>query len=311
MTDAAPDSSDNIDDIVTAFQLEGRAVRGRVLRSSETLNAILSAHNYPEPVARILGEAVMLAALVGDALKFNGRLIVQASGNGPLSFVVADYTAGKGVRGFASMNREAVEEAIRTSTTHVPMIATLLGKGSFAMTIDRGSDVNQYQGIVPLEGQSLAQSAEHYFAQSEQTPTKIRLAVGEIWDEAGNKSWRGGGALIQALAPDDTRGAVEDDWEHALALFSTVEDAELLDPALTTGQLLYRLFNEDGVRLFEATALKRHCSCVRERLARIIASFPKEDQVHMQVDGEVVMTCEYCNRDWIFTPEEVAKAGQG
>ena len=309
MTDAAPDTTKNIDDIVAAFQLEGRAVRGSVLRSNETLNTILSAHDYPEPVARILGEAVMLAALVGDALKFEGRLIVQASGNGPLSFVVADYTAGKGVRGFASMNREAVDAAINTSTKHVPMIATLLGKGSFAMTIDRGPDMDQYQGVVPLEGQSLSQSAEHYFAQSEQTPTKIRLAVGEIWDDNGVKTWRGGGALIQALAADETRGAVEDDWEHALALFSTVEDAELLDPDLSAGQLLYRLFNEDGVRLFEGAPLKRHCSCERERLARIVASFSKEDRDHMETDGAVVMTCEYCNRDWTFTPEEISKAG--
>lgn len=309
MSEMTLDSLGKDDDIVAAFQVEGRAVSGRILRFGPTLDLILSAHDYPEPVARILGEAVMVAALVGDALKFDGRLIVQASGNGPLNFVVAEYTTGEGVRGFASMDREGVDQAIKNATKHVPLIATLLGKGSFAMTIDRGPDMDQYQGVVPLEGQSLAQSAEHYFAQSEQTPTRMHLAVGEIWDQDGNKSWRAGGALIQAFASDDTRGSVEGDWEHALALFETLEDAELLDPDVSAGQLLYRIYNEDGVRLMEPTKLERRCSCERERLARIISSFPEEDQAHMIKDGKVVMTCEYCNRDWGFTSDEIEKAG--
>jgi molecular chaperone Hsp33 len=309
MTDERPDQGGELDNAVAAFQLEGRAVRGRVLRLGETLDLILSSHDYPEPVARILGDAVMVAALVGDALKFEGRLIVQASGNGPVNFVVAEYTSGEGIRGFASMDREQVDATIAAATKHVPLIATLLGKGSFAMTIDRGPDMDQVQGIVPLEGQSLAQSAEHYFAQSEQTPTRLHLAVGEIWDEAGKKSWRGGGAMIQAFAEDQARGAVEEDWEHGLALFETIDDAELLDPDLSSATLLYRLFNEDGVRLYAPNALPRRCSCERQRLANIISSFPQDDQDHMLKNGKIVMTCEYCNRDWDFTPDEIAKSG--
>jgi molecular chaperone Hsp33 len=309
MTDERPDTGDEIDNAVAAFQLEGRAVRGRVLRLGETLDLILSSHDYPDPVARILGDAVMVAALVGDALKFDGRLIVQASGNGPVNFVVAEYTSGEGVRGFASMDRERVDETIAAATKHVPLIATLLGKGSFAMTIDRGPDMDQFQGIVPLEGQSLAQSAEHYFAQSEQTPTRLHLAVGEIWNEDGVKSWRGGGAMIQAFAEDQSRGAVEADWEHGLALFETIDDAELLDPDLSSATLLYRLFNEDGVRLYAPNSLPRRCSCERQRLADIISSFPQDDQDHMLKDGKIVMTCEYCNRDWDFKPDEIKKSG--
>jgi molecular chaperone Hsp33 len=306
MTEITPDALGAQDDFIAGFQVEGRAVRGRILRSAGTLNEVLSAHDYPEPVARLLGEAVVLAALVGTALKFDGRLIVQANGSGPVSFIVAEYVTGEGVRGFAKMDRPAVLAAIAAADPSTPMIHTLLGDGAFAMTIDQGPDMEQYQGVVPLEGASLGEIAELYFSQSEQTPTRLRIAVGEVWTEETGRRWRGGGAMLQAVAGDENRGSSVDDWDHARALFETVTDAELLDPDLSAGGLLYRLFNEDGVRVFEPGILKRRCSCERQRLLRIIASFPPEDQADMVTDGEIIMTCEYCNRDWNFLPGEVA-----
>lgn len=306
MTDMVPADAGEPDDLIAGFQVEGRAVRGRILRSAGTLDQILSAHDFPEPVARLLGEAVVLAGLVGPALKFDGRLIIQANGTGPVSFIVAEFVKGAGVRGFAKMDRGAVLAALGTAHKNTPPIKTLLGEGYFAMTIDQGPDMDQYQGVVPLEGDSLAIIAEHYFTQSEQTPTRLRMAVGEVWTPAGGKQWRGGGALLQAVAGDESRGSAKDDWDHVRALFATISDDELLDPLLSAGGLLYRLFHEDGVRLFDPEVLQRRCSCERERLLRIVASFPADDQAHMTREGKIVMTCEYCNRDWNFLPAEVA-----
>lgn len=221
------------DDIVAGFQVEGRTVRGRICRLGPTLDLILSAHAYPEPVARLLGEAVIIAALVGDALKFDGRLIVQANGSGPVRFVVAEFVSGEGVRGFAKIDREAVEGVLADSPAPDRLMERLLGKGAFALTLDYGPDKDQYQGVVPLEGTSLSEVAEGYFAQSEQTPTRLRIAVGESWKEGEAGGWRGGGALLQSVAGDETRGSAEEDWDHVRALFETVEDAELLDPDLS------------------------------------------------------------------------------
>ncbi len=293
------------DNIVAGFQIEGRTVRGRVTRLGSVLDEILSAHDYPEPVARLLGEAVLITTLVGDALKFDGRLIVQAQGDGPVRFLVAEYVTGEGVRGFASMDRDAVHAALAEAPAPDAMMARLLGHGSFAMTIDHGPDMDQYQGVVALEGESLSQVAETYFRQSEQTPTRLRCAIGEIWAGDKARQWRGGGALLQSVAGDEARGSAEEDWDHARALFETIEDGELLDPDLSAGGLLYRLFNEDGVRLLEPSGVAKRCSCERERLRRIIASFPADDRAAMETDGAIVMTCEYCNRDWKFDPQDV------
>ncbi|MBR9824237.1 MAG: Hsp33 family molecular chaperone [Alphaproteobacteria bacterium] len=304
MSEATQDPLGEHDDIVAGFQVEGRAVRGRIIRLGPVIDQILSAHDYPEPVARMLGEAIMIAALIGNALKFEGRLIVQANGKGPMAFVVAEYVTGEGVRGYAKIDREAFEQAAAARAEGTSWVQTLLGDGMLALTIDQGDKMDRYQGVVPLEGETLAACAETYFQQSEQTPTRLRVAVGEEWDAQGRR-WRAGGALLQAVAGDETRGSVDEDWEHCRVLFDTLEDSELLDSDLSAGALLYRLFNEDGVRIFEPTSLQRRCACDHERLKRIIASFSEDDQAHMVRDGEVVMTCEYCNRDWRFSEEEV------
>lgn len=308
MSETARDPLGEHDNIVAGFQVEDRAVRGRITRLGETMDLILGAHDYPEPVARMLGEAVLVAGLIGNALKFNGRLIVQAQGRGPVAFVVAEYTAGEGVRGYAKVDADAVAEAIAKRRDDEGWVKTLIGEGVMGLTIDHGPNMEPYQGVVPLEGDSLAESAEAYFAQSEQLPTRIRVAVGEHWDSDGERHWRGGGAMLQSFAGDEARGDPAADWEHCLALFNTVEDAELLDPELSAGGLLYRLFNEDGVRLFEPVELPRRCSCDRERLASIIARFSEEDQDHMLVDGKIVMTCEYCNKNWGFSPADIEAA---
>jgi len=303
VTDHAPAAPTPVDDPAAAFQIEGWPVRGRLVRLGETIDTILSAHDYPEPVAALLGEACALAALVGSSLKFDGRLIVQAQGDGPVRYVVADYDTAGTMRGFCRF--DADEVAAVSQGFARPGAQTLLGKGVFIMTLDRGADFERTQGITPIEGESLSLCAEHYFEQSEQVPTKVRLAVGEVTTEAG-RSWRAGGAMIQVIAGDTARGSTEEVWDRSRALFATLADDELIDPTIEPQTLLYRLFHEDGVRLEGARALKAVCRCSQDRIATMLLSFPEEDRAEMiEADGKIHVTCEYCSTKYEIEPESV------
>ena len=251
------------DDLVAAFQLEGEPVRGRIARLGPMVDDILTRHAYPEPVANLVGEACALAALVGASLKFEGRLILQAQGDGPVSFVVADYDTTGAIRGYCSYDAERVAEASKGFVR--PGAKSLLGTGVFIMTVDQGPDMDRYQGITPIEGETLALCAEHYFAQSEQVPTRIRLAVGHVRGDV-ETGWRAGGVIIQNVAEDDARGSTRDAWETAQALFETLGEDELIDPTVPPERLLYRLFHENGVRLFTPSPLRAFCRCSQDRI---------------------------------------------
>ncbi len=305
MTDHAPPTavSPIRDDLAAAFQIEGWPVRGRLVRLGDTIDTILAAHDYPEPVAALLGEACALAALVGSSLKFEGRLIVQAQGDGPVRYVVADYDTDGRMRGYCRFDADEVAAASQGFVR--PGARALLGQGVFVMTLDRGPDFERTQGITPIEGESLSMAAEHYFQQSEQIPTKVRLAVGEVSTETG-RSWRAGGALIQLIAADDARGSTEEAWDRSRALFQTLADDELLDPTITPETLLFRLFHEDGVRLEDARALVAQCRCSRERISGVLGSFSEAERADMvEPDGKIRVTCEYCATVYELEPEEV------
>lgn len=292
------------DDLAAAFQIEGWPVRGRLVRLGAAIDTVLGAHAYPEPVAALLGEACALAAIVGSSLKFEGRLIVQAQGDGPVRYVVADYDTSGALRGFCRYDADEVAAASEGFAR--PGARTLLGKGVFIMTLDRGADFERTQGITPIEGESLSLCAEHYFEQSEQVPTKVRLAVGEVTTDAGT-AWRAGGAMIQVIAADDARGETVEAWDRSRALFQTLGDDELLDPTITPETLLFRLFHEDGVRLEDARALKAQCRCSKDRIAATLQSFSAEDRADMvEDDGKIRVTCEYCSSIYELTPDEVA-----
>jgi len=301
--DHAPEAPAPTDDLAAAFQIDGWPVRGRLVRMGDAIDTVLSAHDYPEAVAALLGEACALAALVGSSLKVEGRLIVQAQGDGPVRYVVADYDTDGSLRGFCRFDPEGVAQA---STGFArPGAQTLLGQGVFIMTLDRGPDFERTQGVTPIEGESLSLCAEHYFQQSEQIPTRVKLAVGSITTDAGT-SWRAGGALIQVVAGDDARGSTEDVWERTQALFHTLADDELVDPTITPQTLLFRLFHEDGVRLENAHPLRAHCRCSQERIVGMLASFPPEERADMaEPDGLIHVTCEYCTKVYAVSPEDV------
>ena len=291
------------DDLVAAFQIEGQPARGRIVRLGAAVDDILQRHAYPEPVANLLGETCALAALVGASLKFEGRLIVQAQGHGPVAYVVADYDTSGALRGYCSFDAARVAEVSQGFAR--PGAQTLLGQGAFIMTLDPTDAGERYQGVTPIEGETLALCAETYFARSEQTPTRVRLAVGELTD-AGGHSWRAGGMVLQNIASDDARGSTEAAWERAQALFATLGEDELVDPEVAPETLLYRLFHEDGVRMFEPRPLRAACRCSDDRVVAMLRAFPSSDLKEMtEPDGGIHVTCEYCSRSYVVAPERV------
>jgi molecular chaperone Hsp33 len=295
------------DDLVAAFQIEGEPVRGRLARLGPAVDEILRAHDYPEPVANLLGEACALAALVGSNLKFEGRLIVQAQGDGPVRFVVADYDTSGGLRGYCRFDPDKVAEV--SAGFARPGAKTLLGESVFIMTIDQGADMERYQGVTRVEGETLALCAEQYFAQSEQTPTRVRLAVGQA-DVGQGLTWRAGGVLIQKVAGDDARGSTDEAWDRTRALLETLGEDELIDPSLSYNDLLFRLFHEDGVRVFGDHPLRAFCRCSQARIESVLSSFAPAERADMiEDDGVIRVTCEYCTKVYAVAPDALERAG--
>jgi molecular chaperone Hsp33 len=294
------------DDLVGAFQIEGEPVRGRVVRLGASVDQILRAHAYPEPVANLLGEACALASLVGSNLKFEGRLIVQAQGSGPVRFVVVDYDTTGALRGYCRFDADEVAKV--SEGFQRPGARTLLGDGVFIMTVDQGPDMDRYQGVTAIEGETLALCAEQYFAQSEQTPTRVLLAVGQAEGPHGDV-WRAGGVLIQNIAEDDARGSTEEAWSRTQILFETIGEDELVDPELPSNTLLWRLFHEDGVRVFGSQPLRAFCRCSQDRIETVLRSFGPDERADMvEPDGKIRVTCEYCSSVYAVEPAALDEA---
>jgi molecular chaperone Hsp33 len=317
-------SATTTDDTVMPFEVAKLDLRGRVVRLGPVVDEILSRHAYPPPVAKLLGEAIVLTIMLGSALKIDGRFILQTQGDGPVRMLVVDFTASGKVRACARFDKDRVAVAIASGQANG---GALLGKGHLAMTIDQGPDMNRYQGLVALDGDTLEEAAHQYFLRSEQIPTRVRLAVAEeLRAGKGGPShrWRAGGMMLQFLpkAPERARVAdlhpgdapkgvaphtIEEDdaWVEGQALISTVEDLELIDPSLSSERLVYRLFHEPGVRVFRVSPLQAECSCSRSNVEAMLRSFSQEDRDHMVEDGKISVTCEFCSATYQFEPGEV------
>ena len=255
---------------------------------------------YPDVVARLLGEAMLISAIVAQSLKFDGRLVIQCHGTnkGVVSLLMSDCTTDGHVRGYARWDEASLKELKLDNRN--PGAEDLLGGGTFSMTIDQGPDMDQYQGLSAIEGARLSDCAEHYFKQSEQIPTEIRLVCGQLQEPGKDPVWRGGGVMIQKIAEDVTRGDTVEAWDTARALFQTLSDAELLDPELSQNDLLYRLFHEDGVRVVETSPIEAKCKCSRERLENTLKSFEKEALADMAENGVIDANCEFCDTTYEF-----------
>jgi len=310
------------DDYVLPFQLENSGARGRLIRLGSVAGDILTKHDYPEPVLLLLGEAVTLAAMLGAALKFEGKFILQTQSDGPVSFLVVHFSSPGHLRGYVSYNKEDLARIAAEPGSR----EALLGKGHLAMTIDPGAGMERYQGIVALTGAMLVDSAHEYFDRSEQIPTYIKIAVARHYSagsgsKPGRWTWRAGGLMVQKLTGEggrpqgdevlpptsDEDPESDEGWRRTKALAATVEDHELLDPTLTGERLLYRLFHEESVRVFDASPLDAECTCSRDKVEHMLSRFSKEDIAEMS-DGEAItVTCEFCNTDYSFNAGDYPK----
>ena len=303
------------DDLVLPFQVAPLDIRGRLVRLGPAVDRILRQHRYPDPVSRLVGEATALAALLGSALKIDGRFQLQTKTDGLVDMLVVDFDAPDRLRAFARFDADRMAGALGRLSP-----AELLGRGHLALTIDQGPEMSRYQGVVPLEGQGLEAAAHQYFVQSEQIPTLVRLAVAQNVTGEGTR-WRAGGLLAQFLPesedrrrrtdldpgdapPGFVRESIEDEgWTEAKALAGTVEDHELVDPTLSSERLLYRLFHERGVAVFAPQALRDACRCSRERITGMLRSFTREERLDMiGPDGRIGVTCEFCGTHRDFDP---------
>jgi molecular chaperone Hsp33 len=308
-------SAEVVDDIVLPFAVESLSIRGRLVRLGPAIDQLLKSHDYPEPVSKLVAEAVALAALLGSTLKMNGRFQLQTKSDGPVTMLLVDFDAPSHLRALARFDRTRLERASAGGD--------LLGQGHLAFTIDPGGEMTRYQGVIALEGQGLEAAAHHYFERSEQIPTLVRLAVGEIVTPGGG-AWRAGGLVVQYLpeagarrlkadfdpgdAPEgvEPHRIVEDDaWTEAKARAATTEAHELIDPTLSGERLLFRLFNERGVRVYEPTPLAAVCRCSAEGVDAMLRSFPPHEVREMVGDdGMIGVTCEFCSTKRVFNPAD-------
>jgi len=296
-------------DFVLPFDIAKAGVRGRLVRLDAASARALGAHVLPEPAARVAGEVVALGALLGTALKLDGRLTIQTKGDGPLDLVTADYYGAdenrpRGVRSFARL------DADRFAALPGKGFEQLAGKGALAITIEPRRGGKTYQGIVELSPDGIGASAETYFAQSEQLPTVIRLAAAPLY-VAGDPAprWRAGGMMLQ-MTPEAAKQGVEtesDDWDRLSLLLKTVEDLELVDTSLAPETLLWRLFLEDEVRVQPPEPVIFRCDCDSARITQVLKSYAPQDREGLaDPDGVIRARCEFCGKTHEIGPEALA-----
>ncbi|HVF94677.1 MAG TPA: Hsp33 family molecular chaperone HslO [Sphingomonas sp.] len=308
MTDI-PENAPTTDlDRVLGFTIPGRSARGRVARLGPALAAVLDAHAYPPAIEALLAEALTLAALIGSTLKDKeGQLTMQTrTENGVVQLLVCDYRGGE-VRGYVQYDADKLAEA-----PEQPTLFALFGQGYLAITFDLATSGERYQGIVPLDGETLADAAESYFVQSEQIPSMVR--VGMARDPAGRLV--AGGLFLQHLPEgEDGRERLHTrldhpEWEHVAALGATTAAAELADPALPLETLVWRLFNEeDDVRVFASTLLTRGCRCTAAHIGSVLGKFPIEERRAMADDAGIIhVDCAFCSIKFPVPAETIEPA---
>lgn len=291
------DDGDAPIDHVQPFMLEASKVRGRIVRLPTVINGIIAAHGYPDAVARLLAEALCLTTLLAGMLKFDGVFTLQTKGDAFLRTLVTDMTNKGVLRGTATFDAERVPQAAD--------FKTLVGSGYLAFTVDQAASDERTQGIVPLEGDTLTACVRNYFQQSEQIATSFVCFI----DKNTQGEWIGGAIMLQNLAREGGHGETmhvvgEEDWQRALTLMHSVTMPELLDQNLPLNGLLYRLFHEEAVRVFDPIAITRGCRCNTEKIEAILNGLSPEEKREYSEDGVITVTCEFCNTPYRFNVEE-------
>jgi molecular chaperone Hsp33 len=297
---------------VLPFQVRKLDLRGRLVRLGPSIDIMLRGHDYPAPIANLLAETLTLAAILASSIKYDGIFTLQIRGDGPVKLLVTDVTSRGQLRGYAQFDANEVAQVVAATPKLDNPVQRLLGGGSLAFTVDQGDNTDRYQGVVPLEGGTVAECAHAYFRQSEQLRTGIKIAVAAP-DEA-NEKWRAGGLMVQRLPGSMTLDGfastdpeeIEDAWRKAVILMSTATDRELLDADLPMTELIWRLYHEDAPEAFPARHLEFGCRCSRQRIVNVLRSFPREEIAEMKTDdGQVVVKCEFCGTQYAFAEDDL------
>lgn len=301
---------------VQSFAFEKSLIRGRIVRCGHVLNEILTAHNYPLPVMHLVAESIILTCALSSMLKYEGIFTLQAQGDGLVKMLVSDMTSAGVIRGCASFDEKQLESACAALSELNPQdtaeydLAQYLGQGHLAFTVDQGKHTERYQGIVALKGGALIDSVRHYFTQSEQIGTGIKMAIGQR-----DGLWRGSAIMLQHMPEDQVNNLAgkhsigEDDWRRAMVLLESCTDDELLSDDISAQELLFRLFHEEGVNIYPEKPLVKGCRCDEQRVHNVLLSMPEEDIDHIAVDGMIAMTCEFCSHAYVFARDRIKHKG--
>ncbi|KMW58882.1 Chaperonin [Candidatus Rhodobacter oscarellae] len=314
------------DDTVLPFQLDHADIRGRFVRLTRSLDEILAQHAYPPQIEALLTEMTLLTALIGQTMSLRWKLSLQVRGDGPVKLIATDYfaPASEGeaarLRAYASFDAQEVQDGAQPFD--------LLGEGYFGILIDQGSGTAPYQGITPLSGGSLSASAETYFAQSEQLPTRFALSFGSSTLPGQKAGWRAGGMMIQHMpkqspfaagasegaetlltAKDLVEGEDGENWDRVNILLDTIDETELVGPILQPTDVLVRLFHEEQPRIFDTQPVSFGCTCSEQRVKDSLAGTPVDELRELVTEtGMITADCQFCGAQYAFSPESVGGA---
>jgi len=310
------------DDTILPFQLDDCDVRGRVLRLDGVLDQVLSQHDYPPAIEALVAEAAMLTAMIGQTIKLRWKLSLQIRGKGAARLIATDYYAPAAEGEPARIRAYASYDAERLDPTGPAY--DQIGPGFLAVLIHQGDDMQPYTGMTPIAGNSLADCAEAYFAQSEQLPTRFSLTFGRSTLPGGTEGWRAGGVMLQHMpkaspyatgeggsgedgllaAPDLLDGDDAENWTRANVLLDTVEELELIGPTVQPTELLMRLFHEETPRVFDPQPVAFGCTCSADKVVESLSIYSAKDLTHMTTDeGIVTADCQFCGAHYEFDPK--------
>ena len=313
MAGTAPATDIATDDLVLPFQIETSDIHGRLVTLGHGVDGVLRSHAYPEPVAKLLGELVVVSAATAGAFKFRGMLSLHTSSDGPVSMMIAEYRAPGGddpravpaaLRGYARFDAEKVAALGQSDLDEAP-VAALLGSGHLAITMDPSAGGERYQGVTALDGPTVVECMHGYFRQSEQFEAALRVDVSRT--SGAGTPWRASGVMIQRLpklgAPFLDRE--NEDWFHALALIGSMDRSALLELSIPQATVLEKIFPHEAVRAYRPVRVDSRCRCSRDKVDTMLHSFSPQDRAGMLEEGKVTVTCEFCASTYVFDPDQL------
>ena len=304
-------------DIVQPFRLEKSSIRGRMVRLGGVLEDIMHRHDYPPPVAALLTEVATLSVLLSTMMKHEGIFTLQISGDGPIRLLVADVTNSGELRAYAGFDEAVVKKLAKRKKDLQNHYYHLIGKGYISFTVDQGEEgrSSRYQGIVELQGQSIVDAIQHYFSQSEQVKTAVHLS-----SHPQDGQWRTGAVMLQQMpdsggksetdddaeAKDKSEELILEDWTRAATLLKTCTEEEMLSPKLHSSDLLYRLFHEDGVRIYPQHHIRFGCRCTRDKVVNVLKTIPQPELMDIcRKEGQVSISCQFCSEKYDFQQKDI------